>query len=92
MSVEGPTADGQLLTYHPPQVGDLLLLPDPRTGHPGNYQVVRRGWLYSAYGSANWPIGELAPKTPPLLDIIVEAAEGLFRGEAEVDATQDIPA
>lgn len=38
-------------------------------------------WLHVGYGSDPWPRGTLTSKKGPLLDIIVEAAEGLFVDE-----------
>lgn len=73
---------GRLPTNHPPAVGDLVHLWDARWKRGGSYRVVERAWSYPAYGSTDWPSGTPTAKEGPLLDVIVEAAEGgPFRDE-----------
>lgn len=74
--------DGRLHTPHPPQVGDLIFLWDDLKKNGGYYRVIERSWLHAAYGSTDWPHAEMSPKKGPLVDIVVEPAEGIFRGEA----------
>jgi hypothetical protein len=79
------TGDGYLTTPHPPLVGDLIGLYDPTTKKGGVYRIVERSWTHSSWGSANWPYGEPRPKVGPLLDLIVETAQGPFHDEAPQD-------
>jgi len=81
IGIDGPNLHSCLVTAHPPPVGDRICLTDRNTGDSGIYLVRERCWSYPDYGSAAWPIG----KTPdaPLVEIIVESAEGLFRDEVE---------
>lgn len=81
VSVGGYQADGCLWTSHPPQVGDIIHLWDQNTKSGGQYRVIERAWMHSSYGSANWPYGQAEPTGGPMLDVIVEAAEGLFRDQ-----------
>ncbi|MET7477984.1 hypothetical protein ABZT17_26960 [Streptomyces sp. NPDC005648] len=74
--------DGKLHTPQPPQVGDLLHLWDTVKRDGGTYVVLARQWLYSSYGSTNWPVLEQQPTVGPLLEVIVEPAEGVFRDQA----------
>jgi hypothetical protein len=39
-------------------------------------------WSYAAFGSVVWPYGKSEPAEGPMLDIIVEPAEGVYRDEA----------
>lgn len=62
-------------TFHPPQVGDFVHLPD-------GYRVVGRSWMYSRRGSGNWPANEPMPVVGPHLTLIVEREHGPFIDEA----------
>lgn len=72
---------GRLHTHHPPAVGDLISLHDGTLGD-GMYRVIERCWLYPVFGSSAWPCGKNEPTYGPLLDIIVETADGPLRDEA----------
>jgi hypothetical protein len=85
ISLAGPHGDTFLHTPHPPHVGDLIGLYDPFTKKGGVHRVVERSWTHSSWGSADWPYGEPRPHVGPLLDVIVEDAEGPFRDEAPQD-------
>lgn len=74
--------DGMLPTCHPPLPGDLISLYDSLTHAGGTYRVIERAWLHAGYGSTNWPVLEPLPIEGPMLDIIVEAADGPFRDQA----------
>jgi hypothetical protein len=69
---------------HVPQVGDLVHLHyvdegvTPGRTLVGTFQVVQRAWHYSAFGSANWPLGEPIPRCPGGVDVITERADGPF--------------
>lgn len=82
MWLEGPTGGGYLCTEHPPAVGDTIRLYDRLTKSGGVFRVVERSWNHASYGSTYWPHAEDRPRVGPLLEIVVEQAEGLFRGEA----------
>lgn len=64
-----------------PQVGDLVWLYDRATKAGTTHQVLERSWQYPEYGSRNWPHGAPGPTVGPMVEIIVEPAEGLFRNE-----------
>ena len=64
----------QILTLHPPQVGDLIHFDE-------GYRVVERSWSYSRYGSTNWPGGEPMQTVGPDLTLIVERFDGPFVNE-----------
>ena len=60
----------------PPQIGDLVFVS-------GNtWRVVDRMWRWPEYGSVSWPHGHQDPVRGPALDLIVEAADGLYVHEA----------
>jgi hypothetical protein len=82
ISINNRQGDTCLHTPHPPAVGDLIQLWDATERRGGMYQVVARQWLHSSYGSMDWPTGQSDSSVGPLLDIVVEAAEGVFRDEA----------
>jgi hypothetical protein len=82
ISINNRQGDTYLRTPHPPLMGDLIQLWDATEGRGGVYQVVARQWLHSSYGSPDWPHGQATSSVGPLLDIVVEAAEGAFRDEA----------
>jgi hypothetical protein len=89
INVESPSGFGPLVTPYPPAVQDLIHLWDSHEKRGGTYRVVERAWHHSSYGSVDWPYGSPASKEGPLLDVIVEAAEGPFVDEAESEeATQ----
>jgi hypothetical protein len=80
--VQGPPGGGGYLhTDHPPVPGDLIHLWDSLTDQGGPYQVVARHWLHSSYGSPDWPYDLAASTEGPLVYIVVEPAEGVFRNE-----------
>jgi hypothetical protein len=72
---------------YPPAPGDLISLWDQFRGRLEGgpvFQVVARMWMHSSYGSADWPYGKPEPQSGPLLDIIVEPAEGAYRDETPI--------
>ncbi|MFF4689851.1 hypothetical protein [Streptomyces sp. NPDC001307] len=69
-------------TPYPPQVGDLVHLWDAIEQRGGMHEVLARQWLHSSYGLVNWPLLEKQPTVGPLLELIVEPAEGVFRDQA----------
>lgn len=71
---------GLLVLPQPPAVGDRVTLP----GDPQPYRVVDRVWNYPAWGSGAWPLVDLEPQDGPLVDLIVECANGPFIDEVEV--------
>lgn len=84
LNISSADGSGVLRTAHPPMVGDLLYL-QPGEGQAQTYRVVGRAWMHPARGSAAWPLGEAQPVDGPMLDVLVEAAPGLFRDEAPLD-------
>lgn len=82
VNISSPHYDGKMHTPYPPQAGDLIHLWDTIKKQGGTYEVIARQWLHSSYGSTNWPPLEQQPTVGPLLDVIVELAEGVFRNEA----------
>jgi hypothetical protein len=84
MHLAAQQLDGALRAAQPPLVGDRIFLWDSAMKAGGSYQVIARQWGYSAYGSVNWPYNEMHPRVGPRLDIIVEAAAGVFRNEAPI--------
>lgn len=80
-SLQLRTHDTYLPLFHPPMVGDLVYLP----GFAGGYRVIARDWMYSAYGSVDWPRGQSAPLKGPLMQVVVTASDGLFRDEAPLE-------
>ena len=70
---------------HVPAVGDLVSLYDQSNEEArGIFRVLERMWMYSSYGSADWPYGQREPSTGPLVDVIVEPADGPYRDEAPI--------
>jgi len=77
---------------HLPAVGDTVSrwdsqlhrqnLPQPEGGPV--FAVVARHWGYVSWGSATWPYGEREPREGPLVDIIVEPAEGPYAHETDI--------
>ena len=63
-----------ILTLHPPQVGDLIHFDE-------GYRVVERSWTFSRRGSGNWPAGEPMPIVGQGLTLIVERCGGPFVNE-----------
>ena len=86
INIEGPHGFGRFVTAHPPAVGDLIGLWDAYAQRGGTFRVIERMWLHSGYGSTDWPHGSSMSKEGPLLDIVVEAAEGLFVDEVSDEA------
>jgi len=64
------------LTIVPPAVGDLIYVEDV-----GTCVVVTRSWTYASWGSMDWPYNAPTAIVPPLLDLIVEPADGPFADE-----------
>lgn len=82
ISIANRDGDGYLRTPMPPVVGDLIHLRDiSEDGPRGMFVVVARQWSYSSWGSTDWPYGEAESKQGPMLDIIVERAEGVYQDE-----------
>ncbi|GIL29163.1 hypothetical protein [Actinocatenispora comari] len=75
--------DGALPTPYPPAVGDLIWLTDRFTGSGAVYRVLERQWMHAGYGSMSWRAGTAAPAEGPMLEIVVEAAGGLFLDEVD---------
>ena len=70
-----------------PAVGDLVYLYDMDTNGPrGIFRVLDRAFMWSSYGSVDWPHGEPRPRSGPLVDIIVEPSEGAYRDETPICA------
>ncbi len=85
----GMHADGMLHTPHPPAVGDLISLADATDGPKGLFHVLERDWLHPDYGSVAWPLAAEAPTQGPLLTVMVEPSDGMFRDEqADEDTTE----
>lgn len=89
ISLYNPRGDGYLHTPHPPAVGDHIHLWDVATKRGGNHRVIARAWLHSSYGSTNWPHGRDAPIVGPILDLIVEAADGPLSSESPTGEDAD---
>jgi hypothetical protein len=89
IAIDSPDMGGALVTTHPPAVGDRIGLTDRDTHGPGIYLVLERCWQYPAYGSVAWPYGK-SPEAP-IVQVVVEAAEGLFRDEPEEAPTPEAP-
>lgn len=85
ISIDGPNGAGRMVTAYPPAVGDLISLWDALKRQGGTYRVLERAWMHSSYGSTDWPYAERTSKEGPLLDVIVEAAEGPFVDEVSDD-------
>ncbi|WP_318205361.1 hypothetical protein [Streptomyces sp. SCL15-4] len=81
ININGPSGFERFVTPYPPATGDLISLWDAYEKRGGTFRVIERMWLHSGYGSTDWPPGSLVSKKGPLLDIIVEAAEGPFVDE-----------
>lgn len=81
ISINGPGGYGRFVTLHPPATGDLISLWDAVEKRGGVFRVVERAWHHPSFGSADWPYGERTSKEGPLLDIIVEPADGPFVDE-----------
>lgn len=85
LSIKGYAGGGRLVTFHPPEVGDLIPLRDEWDRIPGGtFKVLSRRWLHSSYGSPNWPLGSPSPHQGPLLDLVVEHCEGPFEDESDL--------
>jgi len=86
ININGPSGFGRFVTPHPPAVGDLIGLWDAYEKRGGTFRVVDRMWLHSGYGSTDWPHGSPVSQEGPLLDLVVEAAEGPFVDEVSDEA------
>ncbi len=91
INLNGPAGYGRLVTPHPPATGDLISLWDAHEKRGGAFRVLERAWHHSSYGSTDWPYGSPASKEGPLLDIVVEAAEGPFVGEVPHEDEEEAP-
>ena len=89
INVGSPHGDGKLHTPYPPHVGDLIHPWDPFKKAGGTFEVLARQWLHSSYGSTNWPPLEPQPIVGPLLELIVETAEGVFRDQTPQPNDED---
>ena len=94
LEVPSPDSSGDLVTEHPPQVGDRLRLhgrirPDdeelPTKEGGGTYLVTGREWAHSTYGSFNWPYGQPQPDRVDLLVVLEEDPESLFPENRRAD-------
>jgi hypothetical protein len=91
LRIDGWEQSGALTTWHAPQRWDLIYLKVRNSALDGVYRVLERSWRQPAYGSVYWPHDKQMPTTGPALDLIVEAADGLFDDEAP-PAPENIPA
>jgi hypothetical protein len=81
---------GQLITDHPPAIGDLINL-DGQTTDPaandddaavkvsGSFRVIDRRWLPASFGSTAWPYGE-RQTGHEWLDVMLVPAPEFFAG------------
>lgn len=83
ISPDSPYGSGFVPMNFPPVVGDLIILQDAHREVEGGpvFQVIGRQWAHSNYGSPSWPHNAPEPREGPLLNIVVEPAEGIFRNE-----------
>lgn len=79
--LDGPGGYDRFVTPHLPARGDLISLWDAHEKRGGVFRVIERAWHHSSYGSADWPYGQRTSNEGPLLDIIVEGADGPFVDE-----------
>ena len=91
ISIAGPGGGYTLDTAWVPQPGDLISLWDRSGDRPQPdggpvFRVVDRLWSHASWGSANWPYGKNEPQEGPMVDIIVEPAEGPYRDETDICA------
>lgn len=84
------TPTNYLVTDHPPSVGDHIHLRGQTEETKGQFVVVARSWLHSAWGSTNWPYGEDESTVGPMLDIIVEPSKGVFVNEVIRDEDEPL--
>ncbi|WP_329214848.1 hypothetical protein OG352_05335 [Streptomyces sp. NBC_01485] len=91
VNVSSPHYDGKMHTLYAPAVGDLIHLWDTTKKQGGTFEVLARHWLHSSYGSTSWPVLEQQPTVGPLLDLIVQAAEGVFRDQAPLPDEEEAP-
>ncbi|MFE2469742.1 hypothetical protein [Streptomyces mirabilis] len=82
VNVSSPHHDGKMHTPYPPSTGDLIHLWDTVAKKGGTFTVLARQWMHSSYGSTNWPLLEQQPTVGPLLELIVEPVEDVFRYQA----------
>jgi hypothetical protein len=83
ISPGSPYGSGRLPMRFPPVIGDLIILQDAYEEIEGGpvFRVVDRQWAHSQYRSPDWPYDAPEPREGPLLDVIVEPAEGVYRNE-----------
>lgn len=93
-TVDIPAYEGAVFVpmEHPPAVGDLISLWSRQGNMEGGpvFRVIERMWNHATYGSTNWPVAEQMPIVGPILDIIVEPADGLYRNEAPLPGEEDL--
>lgn len=75
---------------YPPLVGDLILLPEKRTGAANLeggpvFRVIERMWSHAQYGSPYWPYSRPVPVHGPSLEIVVVPHEGIYALQAPPD-------
>lgn len=89
IDIASPSASVGIEMAYPPAVGDLITLWDRRGPQPEGgpiFRVTDRLWSHASWGSANWPYGKNEPSEGPMVDIIVEPAEGPYRDETDICA------
>lgn len=90
VSIRNPEGAGFVPLEYPPAAGDLISLWDEGDEElRGTFRVLERMWAHSERGSADWPYGEREPRSGPLLEIVVEPADGPCRDEAPLCGYQD---
>lgn len=86
VSVDSGPLAGYAPMTSPPIPGDLITLhgrPGSRPEEGPVFRVVERMFTYPSYGSGSWPYGKTKPEEGPLIDFIVEPAQGLYRDETD---------
>lgn len=66
-------------TPHPPVIGDLV------STSAGLFRVAERMWMYPQQGSMDWPHGEDRPLQGPIVQYVMDAAEGPFVDEVNAE-------
>jgi hypothetical protein len=79
----GNSASGSWSTLHPPSIGDLVPLS------PQLYKVTDRIWRYAEHGSRDWPLVEPHAIKGPMLDLIVEPAQGPYHDQIVIPEEDD---
>jgi hypothetical protein len=87
MSIASPGGAGSI-GMEPPLIGDLISLWDTHTQPEGGpvFRVIDRCWGHASWGSVTWPYGESEPQEGPLVDIILEPAQGPYPDETDICA------